>query len=259
VEAPTHLRPIFPPRVVQTCQNPGLSHYEGSARIELPRWFLPRPTPHTDPGTIAAFERLFTATVERGAGTLIDYTLLAPKWQFLCYLCDHKEIVLHGSGQPNILEFEPRQSNDVAEFGNRRAVYAASDGIWPIYFAVMDRDRGVTSLVNSCARVVGSDGSRSEPYYFFSINADALRRRPWRRGTIYLLPRHNFEQQALQPYRGLQLEVAQWASPVPVRALARLPVEPGDFPFLGQMHAHDPQVVKERAARDPDGFPWLDD
>jgi hypothetical protein len=25
------------------------------------------------------------------------------------------------------------------------------------------------------------------------------------------------------------------------------------------MHAHDPQVVKERAARDPDGFPWLDD
>jgi hypothetical protein len=236
-----------------------LTRYEGSAGVELPRWFLPRPAPPPDPGTIAAFERLFAATVERGPGTVIDYTLRAPRWQFLCYLCDHKEIVLHGSGQPDIVEFEPRQSNDVGEFGNRRAVSAASDGIWPIYFAVMDRDRGVTSLVNSCARVVGSDGSRGEPYYFFSINADALARRHGRRGTIYLLARHSFEQQAPQPYRGLQLEVAQWASPVPVRALARLGVEPGDFPFLGQIRPHDPRVVRERAARHPDGFPWLDD
>ena len=233
--------------------------HEGSAHIELPRWFSPRPAPRPDPGTLAAFERLFAATVERGAGTVINYTLRAPKWQFLCYLCEHKDIVLHGSGQPDILEFEPRQSNDVGEFGNRRAVYAASDGIWPICFAVMDRARGVTSLVNSCARIIGPDGSRSEPYYFFSINADALPRRPWRRGTIYLLARHSFEPQAPQPDRGLQLEVAQWASPVAVRALARLPVEPGDFPFLEQLHGHDPQVVTERAARDPAGFPWLDD
>jgi hypothetical protein len=44
-----------------------------------------------------------------------------------------------------------------------------------------------------------------------------------------------------------------------VRTLARLPVEPRDFPFLDELHAHDPRVVMERAARDPDGFPWLDD
>ena len=69
--------------------------------------------------------------------------------------------MLHGSGSPDIQEFEPRQSNDLAEFGNRRAVYAASDGIWPIYFAVVNRDGPVTSLVNSCARVVGADGIRS--------------------------------------------------------------------------------------------------
>jgi hypothetical protein len=230
-----------------------------STHIELPHWFWPRPAPEPDPGVIAEFERLYAETVERGPGAEIDYPLAAPKWQFLCYLCDQKEILLHGSGQADILEFEPRQSNDVGEFGNRRAVYAASDGIWPIYFAVMDRARGVTSLVNSCARVIASDGSRSEPYYYFSINADALPRRPWRHGTIYLLPRHGFEQQAPQPYRGLQLEMAQWASRVPVRTLARLPVEPRDFPFLDELQAHDPRVVMERAARDPDGFPWLDD
>ncbi len=83
---------------------------------------------------------------------------------------DHKEIVLHGSGRSDIREFVPRQSSDATEFGNRRAVYAASDGIWPIYFAVVDRDGPVTSLMNACVRVVGADGSRSKRYYFFSIN-----------------------------------------------------------------------------------------
>jgi hypothetical protein len=225
----------------------------------VPPYFAARPSPDPDPDTAAAFERLFAATVERGLGTVIDYTLPAPKWQFLCYLCDHKRIVLHGSGRPDIREFEPRQSNDIEEFGNRRAVYAASDGIWPIYFAVMDRDGGVTSLINACVRVVGADGGKRGPYYFFSINADALPRRPWRRGTIYLLPRHTFEQQAPRPYHEGQLEVAQWASLVPVRPLAQLPVEPEDFPFLARLHGHDVRVVQERVARNPDGFPWLDD
>lgn len=227
--------------------------------METPPYFLPRPATEPDAETIAAFERLYAAAVARGAGAVISYTLSAPKWQFLCYLCDHKPILLHGSGQAGIEEFEPRQSNDVKEFGNRRAVYAASDGIWPLYFAVMDRDGGVTSLVNGCMRVIGPDGIRGAPCYFFSINADALPRRPWRRGTIYLLPRHTFEQQDPLPYGGGYLESAQWASLVPVLPIARLPVEPEDFPFLGQLYGHDPRVVQERAARDPDGFPWLDD
>ncbi len=226
--------------------------------MELPRWFSPRPVAALDPGTIADFDRLFDASLQQGNAAVIDYTLRAPKWQFLCYLCDYKEIVLHGSGHPDILEFEPRQSNDVAEFGNRQAVYAASDGIWPIYFAIVDRDGGVTSLVNSCARVIGTDGSRGEPYYFFSINADVLPLQPWRTGTVYLLPRQSFERQAPLAYRGLQLEAAQWASSAAVRPLARLPVAPRDFPFLAQMRGHDPLVVRQRAAQDPDGFPWLD-
>jgi hypothetical protein len=227
--------------------------------VELPPYFLARPGPVPDARTIADFEQLFATTVVGGDGAAIEYTLAAPRWQFLCYLCDHKDILLHGSGQADIVEFQPRQSNDVAEFGNRRAVYAASDGIWPIYFAIVDRDGGVTSLVNSCARVIAPDGHRGEPYYFFSINADVLSRRPWRRGTVYVLPRQSFVRQAPLRYRGLQLEAAQWASLVSVRPLARLPVEPGDFPFLEAMHGHDPRVVRERAARNRDGFPWLED
>src|SRR5438046_950148 len=52
-----------------------------SAEIELPRWFLPRPAAHPDIGTCGSFEQLLASTVERGAGTIIDYTLPAPEFR----------------------------------------------------------------------------------------------------------------------------------------------------------------------------------
>jgi len=226
--------------------------------MQLPAYFSTRPGPEPDAGTAASFDRLFAETVEHGTGEEIDYKLQAPKWQFLCYLCDTKGVLVHGSGNPDIAEFEPRQSNDITEFGNRSAVYAASDGLWAMYFAIVDRDRYVSSLMNACFRVM-EDGQWSEPYYFFSINEDAIPHRPWRRGTVYLLPRATFEHQAPGDYQGMVLEIAQWASPVAVKPLAKLAVGPEDFPFLSQIYPHDPKIVSVRAASDPEGFPWMDE
>ncbi|CAN5665069.1 hypothetical protein BH10CHL1_BH10CHL1_48670 [soil metagenome] len=225
----------------------------------LPAYFLAQPVADWSAATIAAFEQLFTEAVEPGTGAEIDYTLPMPKWQFLCYLCDHKPIVLHGSGNLQIEEFEPRQSNDVYEFGNRRAVYAASDGIWPIYFAIVDRENYVTSLINSCFRMIETDMESGPPYYFFSINGDALPHNPWRNGMIYLLPRASFVQQARARYQGIEIDLAQWASSIPVKPLAKLAVQPEDFPFLPQILPHDPAVIRERASANPDGFPWMDE
>src|SRR5574338_544365 len=133
----------------------------------LPSHLSPRPDMDLSEEKVAAFERLFAEITERskeGEIVDIDYDLPAPKWQSLNWLCDTK---------------------DVFEFGNRRAVYAASDGIWAMYFAIVDRDGPVRSLMNACIRVINEDGSRGEPYYFFSINGDALPHNPWRQGTIY--------------------------------------------------------------------------
>jgi hypothetical protein len=246
------------------------THYHGCTEqtlkecrtMDMPstsEYFAPRPATHQDPHTIAAFERLYAEAVEPGTGEAINYTLDVPRWAFLCYLCDHKEILLHGSGNPDITEFEPRQSNDIFEFGNRRAVYAASDGIWPIYFAIADRDGSVTSLMNACFRVLEDDGTWSTPYYLFSINGDALDQNPWRNGTIYILPRATFRQQPNGEARGRQVQIAQWASPEAVKPLAKLAVGPEDFPFLSRVYAHDPKVIRQRAAADPEGFPWPDE
>jgi hypothetical protein len=210
---------------------------------------------------VTAFERLFSRVVaqsKQGTVVEIDYDLPAPKWQFLCWACDAKGVLVHGSGNPDITEFEPRQSNDVTEFGNRRAVYAASDGIWAMYFAIMDRDRHVKSLMNACFRVIGEDGSHSDPYYFFSINGDALPHEPWRRGTIYILPSYTFEQRPRSEKPGRTTQAQEWASPVAVEPIAKIAVEREDFPFLSHIYPHDPAVIRERAARDPEGFPWLD-
>ena len=223
----------------------------------LPSYFLQQPAADWGTDTLAAFEKLYMNAIAPGTGAAINYTLPAPKWQFLCWLCENHAIVLHGSGNPDITEFEPRQSNDVNEFGNRRAVYAASDGIWPLYFAIVNRSV-VTSLVNACFRVADGD-TPSNSYYFFSVNGDALPRQPWRNGTIYILPSATFERQARQIYRGLEIDHAQWASLVSVRPLAKLVVQPQDFPFLAQIYPHDPALIGERAQANPDGFPWIEE
>jgi hypothetical protein len=226
--------------------------------MTLPSYFLPRPPFAPDPSTVAAFERLFAESVERGPGDWIEYALSAPKWQFLCYLCEKHDIALHGSGDPNIAELAPRKATDVNEFGNRQAVYAATDGIWPIFFAIVNRERPVRSLVNSASKVLEPAAPRGW-YYFFSIDDDDLPGSPWRDGTVYLLPGDSFERQPAPPYRGLEIEVAQVASLMPVRPLAKLSVSPLDFPFLDQVRRHDPAVVRRRAQANPNGFPWLDE
>lgn len=226
--------------------------------MELPAYFLKRPAVEASPATIAGFERLYRQFVEPGTGAEIPYDLDASKWQFLCYLCDHKNILMHGSAVRDIAEFEPRQSNDIEEFGNRRAVYAASDGLWPMYFAVVDRTK-VKGLVNSCFRAITPDGIKSEPYYYFSINRNAMPLYPWCDGMIYILPGDTFEPQPLQEFREFKAEIAQWASLVGVTPLAKLAITPEDFPFLKDVYGHDPEELFEKATANPKGFPWRDD
>jgi hypothetical protein len=225
----------------------------------LPPYYLPRPALDLSAEQVAAFERLYAGAVAPGGGGEIAYSLAAPRWQFLCWLTDTQDVLLHGSGNPAIAEFEPRQSNDTEQFGNRKAVYAASDGLWAMYFALMDRDRHVQGLINAAFRLVEAGGRRSLPYYFFGISGPQLPAAPWRNGMVYILPRATFEQQEVLERGALLAEIQQWASLVPVAPLARLAVTPEDFPFLAQIHRYDSAALREHVQRNPGGFPWLEE
>jgi hypothetical protein len=231
-----------------------------SAPMQLPAYWLPRPAPPPDAETRASFDRLLERALRRGPDHAIDYRLHAPKWQFLCHAADRMAAVMHGSGNPAIAQFEPRQPDDRLEFSNRRAVFAAADGIWPMFFAILDRARyPEMMLCNSCIRVQTTGGQPSDPYYFFSISRPALAQQPWRAGTVYILPAGSFEAQPRIAADGGSIHVAQVASARPVKPAAKLLVQPIDFPFLHQIQAHDDDRLKARIAADPDGFPWFEE
>lgn len=223
----------------------------------LPDYLVLRPGMPTDAATLATFDALFEGATQAPLGATLDYTLPAPKWQFLCHIADTKSVLLHGSGNSGITHFEPRKASDVSAFGDRAAVYAASDGIWPIYYAILDRDRHPMTLINSCVHIEGAQGI-AEIRYFFSISEAALAARAFRRGTVYVLPREGFEQQEGGDWLGMQVVVPQWASLVPVRPLFRLEVGPEDFPLMSALRGHDDERTFAQARANPDGFPWVD-
>ncbi|GAB4455113.1 MAG: hypothetical protein OHK0029_10660 [Armatimonadaceae bacterium] len=222
--------------------------------LDIPHYMLPRPTLTYTDDDRAVFDSLLQAAAN-GDGR-IAYHHPLPRWQFLCYLAEEKGFLLHGSGDPDVRCFEPQPNSDINPFGAQTAVYAASDGIWPLYYAILDRDRYPMTLHNACTRFCAS-GQWSEPLYFISITETALVQQPWRDGTVYLLRRDTFTPHPDTEYRGFPLQIPMWASQEPVIPVAKLAVTPEDFPFLAHIRGHDDAVVSEQTFANPNGFPDL--
>lgn len=216
-----------------------------------------RPGPALSADEQAMCDALLAQALADGPTRPMDYSLSVPKWQFLCYVAERHEIALHGSNQAEIQRFEPRQAIDLNAFGAQRAIYAASDGIWPMYFAIVDRAR-VTTLINAYAslHIPGSAEPVIGPLYLFSISKALLPQQPYVTGTVYLLPGATFQAEPPFPYGAMEGHTAQLASPQAVTPLARLTVAPDDFPFLAQMLGHDDARLADYAAAMRSGTPW---
>lgn len=222
--------------------------------MKAPDWLLPRPLFDLSLEKQRAFDDLWQSKNEGGS---IVYTLPFPKWQFLTYLCDTKDLVLHGSQNHDISTVEPRQANDIRAYSNRHAIYATTDGIWVIYFAILDRKKfPELSLFNSCLRARMSTDQFSDPMYFFSITHSVLLQKPWCEGMVYILPRQSFEREATQQVQGVEIIFPHWISSVPAEPVAKLIVGPQDFPFLSSIHGHNNEKLIQLAIADPNGYPW---
>jgi hypothetical protein len=116
-----------------------------------------------DADKLTAFEKALAST--RGDRVGIEYQLPYPKHEFLSYLVAKHDVLLHGSGSGAIDVFEPTPQTDY--FGRvRTAVFAASDGIWPMFFAILDRSRYHGSLQNACYWDIDAGGERQKCYAF---------------------------------------------------------------------------------------------
>jgi hypothetical protein len=215
------------------------------------------------PSTRAAIEELLSV-VDDAPSLPLDVDVLLRRhgdvdpWKFLCGVADRRTIAFHGTGNAGIESFEPRQPVDFAPFGDQKAVFATSDPIWAMFYAIVDRDRHETTLNNGCIIVFDSSGRPGAPHYYFSIGRRALQERPWRSGYVYLLPADTFVEQPPGVYAGDAARVPQLASPFPVAPFARLRVSPGDFPFLAQIRGHEDERLAEYAQAVMTAAPWPD-
>ena len=229
----------------------------------LPDYWMERPPLGVDDATHAAVEGVLSLGEERAGGGLLDLDPIVraggvTPWRFLSTLAERREIAFHGTGDPSIETFEPREPIDFAPFGHQKAVFATTDPIWAMFYAVVDRDRYRLTLSNGCIVLMDDEGRPGVPHYFFSITGDALREQPWRTGYVYLLPAETFVIQPAATYAGRAARVPQLASPVAVRPFARLLVAPEDFPFLSQIRGHEDARLGEYAEAIMAAQPWPD-
>ena len=230
----------------------------------LPDYWLERPPVGSNSATSAAIEEFFTAVERRAEEEPLDLEPIVraredvTPWQFLCGLGERREVAFHGTGRHDIESFEPREPIDFAPFGRQKAVFATTDPIWAMFYAIVDRDRHRLTLNNACILISDGESGRELPYYYFSVTDAALGEQPWRSGYVYLLPAETFVEQPRATYASYEARVPQLASPVAVQPFARLRVEPHDFPFLARIRGHDDDRLAEYAEAVMAAAPWPD-
>lgn len=213
------------------------------------------PPPATwDAATLAACDATYHRWVQPGGNTRIAREMLGVEpWIFLEYLVRRRGCLVHGSASGGIETFEPRAANDNIGGGDTPKVHASSSGLTAIFYAIIDRAR---LLEIPCVPAFSTiqaprtvDGETQDGLWFV-VDYRALPYRPWRNGTVYILPR--------EPFRAEHREM-QWSSPHAVRPLARIAVTPGDFPLLDQVYGLDFAEDHRRANAGVSGFPWRGD
>ena len=224
----------------------------------LPDYWIERPTLRQGRAAAAAADAFVELADANGGRRLVDVDAFlrekprVVRWEFLCSLAARRRIAFHGTGNPHIERFQPRKPIDFAPFGQQRAVFATSDPLWAMFYAIVDRGRHRVTLNNGCL-VLEDTG---DAYYYFSVSREALPLRPWRTGYLYFLPADTFVEQPGDVYSGYQARVPQLASPVAVTPFARLRVAPRSFPFLGRIRGHDDERLADYARAVMAAAPW---
>ena len=223
----------------------------------LPDYWIERPPFRTERATEAAVDGFLERVAANRRMGLLDVDELlretrVVRWRFLCSLAARRRIAFHGTGDSGIEQFEPREPVDFAPFGQQSAVFATSDPIWAMFYAIVDRARHTLTLNNGCL-VLEDTG---DAYYYFSVSRQALPLRPWRTGYLYLLAADTFVEQPGAVYAGRPAHIPQLASPVAVRPFARLRITPRSFPFLARIRGHDDERLADYAQAVMAAAPW---
>lgn len=108
------------------------------------------------------------------------------------------------------------------------AVFATKDGIWPVFYSILDKDKLVGNIRNGCLET-----RSGKKCYFFSITKETYLNNPWTQGMIYFLPRESFDKASKEI-----ISFDEWISEKLVKPLVRIEVDLIDFYFKDRVAVH---------------------
>jgi hypothetical protein len=202
----------------------------------------PAPEFERTPEKLGQFEKLLHDSLAQADGDWIEYDLPYPKHEFVQYVTAQDQIIFHGTNNLEIEEFQPLRKSmelhDETGRGNIQGVYGTHDGLWSMFFAIVDRQRLDGTIRNGVMYFQNQAGEQIA-IYNFSINQAQLAEQPYIEGALYFLPRESFTRLHLTS----QSVANEWASQQPVKPVAKLKIQPEDFPFLEQIDGHDDSEI----------------
>ena len=163
----------------------------------------------------ATFEALIAAA-RAGDGTVDAAACPYPLHELLTHLVLEHDLLLHGSNHQALEVVAPSPARDWDT--ELRAVAACDDGIWPIFYAVVARDR-VDGVFTACTHL--GRAPRPRRFYMFAIGGDPTASSSWTGGAVYALPRDGFRREWGN----------EWVNAGPVHPELCVPVDPADFPL----------------------------
>lgn len=174
------------------------------------------------------------AAARAGDGTVDASACPYPLHELLTHLVDGHGLLLHGSNHTALERLEPQPARDLDT--SLLAVVACDDGIWPIFYAVVARDR-VDGVVTACTHI--GRGSRRRRFYLFAVVGAPETDFTFTDGVVYALPRAGFRREWGN----------EWVSPEAVTPQLRILVRPADFPLLDTVVRLSSPLGVRRAVR----------
>jgi hypothetical protein len=154
----------------------------------------------------------------RAEGGVIDAASTGfPVHELLTHLVLQHGLLLHGTNNTELDVISPRPARD---FGTHvEAVVATDDGIWPLFYAVVARER-VDGVFTACMHL-GRPPSLRRFYAFRIFGADSHEEATWTQGAVYAVPRAGFQREWGN----------EWLRSTEVTPVLRVLVRPSDFPL----------------------------
>ena len=150
----------------------------------------------------------------------------ASLWEFLTWLTAHQPVLLHGSNRAGLRTLRADRSglNSLHAGGDRVGIFATTDAMLAIFYAILDTRRSLNRSSNSNRLETTRPAERRR---VLATDFPSLADRPFCSGTVYVVPRDGFVLEQ------------EWAHPGPLTVRAAFPVEPHDLPILDHVRGLD--------------------